>query len=215
MGKINSSYEPDYFSNDSRPYGMSYGEWTVKWWQWFLSTPKSRNPVLDTSGEYAAVNQPLRHVWFLAGKLADEDSDIPNRLCSIPVGRSILFPVINCEANPLEYPELKTVEELIDHVRADENTIVEKVCLLNDKPIPAQRVQSDPPIFLVKLSDDNVFNVRGENTTAYGDGYWIFLKPLPEGDYVLSFRGSCESGRLRSGANYILRIHNKESEDDR
>jgi hypothetical protein len=208
MAEIKSSFEPDYFSVDSCPYGLSYGEWTVEWWRWFLSASKSKNPALDTTGEYADLNQPPRYVWFLAGKLADEDRDLPNRQCGIPVGRSILFPVISCEANALEFPELKTEQEVIDHVRADENTIVEKVCLLNDKPVPVQRVQSDPAIFQVKLSEDNVYNVRGENTTAYGDGYWVFLKPLPQGDYILSFRGSCENGRLRSGANYKLKIQN-------
>ena len=206
MEEIVSSSEPDYFKVDSRPYGMSYGEWTVKWWHWFLSASKSKNPAIDSSGEYADINQPARDVWFLAGKLADENTRFPNRLCSIPQGRSILFPVINCEANPLEFPELKTDQEIIDHVTTDENTIVEKVCLLNDKPVLAQRVQSDPVIFSVKLGEDNVYNVGAEKTTAHGDGYWIFLKPLPKGDYALSFRGSCENGRLRSGANYKLRI---------
>jgi len=147
MAEIKSGYETEYFSADSFPYGMSYGEWTVKWWRWFLSAPKSKNPVLDPSGKYAAVNQPSHGVWFLAGKLADENTNIPSRYCSIPSGRSILFPVINCEANPLEYPELRTEQEIIDHVTADENTIAEKVCFLDGRSIPAQRVKSDPATF--------------------------------------------------------------------
>jgi len=205
MAGKNSSL--DWYRINDYPYNLSYGQWTVKWWRWFLSTPKSRNPVVDTTGEYAAENQPSSDVWFLAGKLGNEDRNLPSRFCSIPRGRSILFPVINCEANPLEYPHLKTEQELVDHVTADENTIVEKVCLLNGIPIPIQRVKSDPPLFDVTFDEDNIYNVKGgESTFAYGDGYWVFLKPLSPGDHVLSFRGSCENGRLHSGANYRLKV---------
>jgi hypothetical protein len=207
MAERQSYSEQNYFSIDSYPYGRSYGQWTVEWWRWFLSTPKSINPVLDRSGEYAAVNQPPSDVWFLAGKLGDEDSDLPSRFCSIPKGRSILFPIINCQANFLEDPELKTEQEIIDHVTADENTIVEKVCILDDKSIPAQRVKSDPLLFEFTINEDNIFNVQGaKSTIAHGDGYWIFLKPLSIGIHKLSFQGSCEKGRLKSGANYKLEV---------
>jgi hypothetical protein len=195
-----------WYTSESYPYGLSYGGWTVKWWQWLLSTPKSCNPLMDQSGENADINQPAKHVWFLAGKLGSEDKNLPLRNCNIPVGRSILFPVINCEANLIEFPELKTKEALIDHVVNDENTIVEKTCILNGIPIDVQRVKSDPEIFEVSLNDDNVFNVNGGNTIACADGYWVFLRPPPRGEYELSFRGSCENGRLCSGANYKLKI---------
>ena len=171
-----------------------------------LSTPKSCNPLIDQSGEYADINQPNEHVWFLAGKLGSEDKNFPLRICNIPVGRSILFPVINCEANFIEFPELKTKKALIEHVVNDENTIVEKICMLNDMPIDVQRVKSDPEIFEVNLNNDNIYNVKGGKTPCAADGYWVYLKPPPRGEYELSFRGSCENGRLCSGANYKLKI---------
>jgi hypothetical protein len=211
MTDTNSPLDVSWFSSDSYPYGLSYGEWTVKWWQWILSIPKSCNPLEDQSGENAAINQPTEHVWFLAGKLGSEAENFPLRNCNIPVGKSILFPVINCEANPIEFPELKTKEDLIDHVVKDENTIVKKSCLLNDISIDVQRVKSDPEIFEVKLNDDNVYDVNGGITFAHADGYWCFLQPLPPGVYKLSFRGSCENGRLCSGADYRLKIQDEES----
>jgi hypothetical protein len=208
----NSNSDISWFTSDSHPYGLSYGEWTVKWWQWLLSTPRSSNPLIDQSGENAAINQPTENVWFLAGRLGGEDKNFPFRNCNIPVGRSILFPVINCEANPIEYPELKTEEALIEHVVKDENSIVEKICILNNMYIDVQRVKSDPEIFEVNLNNDNVFNVNGGIAKCTADGYWCFLKPLPEGKYELSFRGSCEKGRLRSGANYQLKIQDIKSD---
>lgn len=195
------------FTSDSRPYGLSYGEWTVRWWKWFLSTPKRISPVIDDSGRFAAVNQPLQDVWFLAGKLASEVIDVPTRVCNVPFGRSILVPIINCEANPLEYPELKTERELIEHVERDENTIIRKECWVDGIKVPVQRIRSDPAIFEVKINEDNFYQIKdGGMTIAAGDGYWVFLKPLIPGDHFVSFCGSCEKGKLNSGANYVLKI---------
>jgi hypothetical protein len=202
--------EISYFLADSLPYGETYGHWTVKWWRWLLSTPRSMNPVLDRTGEYAYVNQPSNDVYFLVGKLADEDRNLPNRFCRIPTGKSILFPVINCEANQLECPELNTLQGLVERVDREEDTIIKKDCVANGNKIPPQRVRSDPLIFELKINKDNVFDVKGgECTNASSDGYWVFLKPLPIGKHVISFEGSCEYGRLNSGAIYDLEVTDK------
>jgi hypothetical protein len=204
--KSNSISDISYFTADSSPYGTTYGSWTTKWWQWTLSTPRSRNPIVDASGEYASINQPSENVWFLAGKLGDENRNLPRRFCAIPCGRSILFPVINFEANPLEYPELKTDQDIIERVRRDEDSIIKNECYVDGKLIPAQRIKSDPIIFELDMVDYNLFTEKGGRTCASADGYWVFIKELPRGEHTISFQGQCEYGRLCSGANYDLQI---------
>ena len=203
-----TSERVSFYSRDSTPYGKTYGSWTVDWWSWFFSIPKSQNPVLDDTGEYSSVNQPSHHVWFLAGKYADEDKRrFPTRSCTIPSNRSILFPVINCEANPLEYSELRSDEDIITRVKRDEDSIVKMECLVDGENIPAQRVKSDPLIFEIKVVPDNCVNIQGGGvTSASADGYWVFLKPLPVGEHNISFRGACEYGKLNSGADYRLLV---------
>lgn len=197
----------DVYTSDSKPYGKTYGQWTVEWWQWALSTPKSINPVVDKAGIFAGVNQPTTDVWFLAGKFGTANEDLPDRECRIPIGRAILIPVINCEANPLEYPELKSEQEIIDHVSKDEDNIVKKMCFLNGERIPVERVQSDPQTFPLTINKDNAIGVKGGGSTvAAADGYWVFFKPLPRDNYTLNIAGACENGRLNSGANYHLKV---------
>jgi hypothetical protein len=195
-----------YFTADCSPYGITYGRWTIQWWQWVLAIPKPKNPVLDKTGEHAGENQPFRDVWYLAGKLPEEDIILPRRSCSIPEGRSILFPVINCEANPLELPQLRTDEDIVQQVKKDEDSIIMKECYVDDKWVRAQRVKSDPAIFELNMVRDNLFNVKGGSTHASADGYWVFLKPLSKGEHTISFHGSCEKGRLNSGAIYHLQV---------
>jgi hypothetical protein len=54
------------FTTDSRPYGLTYGEWTAKWWQWAYSIPSDVHPAYDDNGKYCAEGQS-GPVWFLAG----------------------------------------------------------------------------------------------------------------------------------------------------
>jgi hypothetical protein len=193
------------YPSGSRPFGLTYGHWTVMWWRWALSIPKSVNPVMDETGGHASVGQPEKLVWFLSGKFGTEGTVFPKRFCKIPYGRSILFPVINYEANPLEYPELATEHQLLENVRKIEDTITRKQCFVDGTRIEAQRVQSDPKIFELDLAENGPLGVAG-HTFAAADGYWIFLKPLKPGNHYISFDGSCEQGKLRSGAGYSVHI---------
>ena len=99
----------EYYTPDAIVSGLSYGQWTVKWWQWSLSIPSERNPVLDDTGINAGENQP-EDVWFLAGIWADDDTKkiFPRRKCRSPKQAvPLLVPIMNCEADPIEYPEIR------------------------------------------------------------------------------------------------------------
>jgi hypothetical protein len=56
----NSSIAPTYlsvFSTDSKPYNLTYGEWTARWWQWAYSIPKNINPSYDDTGKHCSEGQ--------------------------------------------------------------------------------------------------------------------------------------------------------------
>lgn len=195
------------YDKDSKPYGTTYGSWTVKWWQWALLTPASIGAVSDETGKSWNINQPSANVWFLAGNFGNPSKKFPNRAITLPARRSILLPVINCEANPLEYAELKTNEDLIKKVHHDLDTVVRCDCFINGVRISPVRISSDPKIFPLTIDKDNAFGVKGGGFThAAADGFWVFLEPLPEGDYTIDFEGSCELGKLNAGAKYKVTI---------
>src|SRR5688500_7378520 len=88
----NATYAPS-----SEIHGHSYGEWTAKWWQWFLAIPNEGHPVRDLTGEKCSVNQS-GPVWFLVGAWFEA----LERNCEVPYGKSILFPIVNTECSPAE-----------------------------------------------------------------------------------------------------------------
>src|SRR5437899_3561486 len=68
----NGNPNPGVHPINSNPYGLSYGEWSAKWWQWVYSMPPQTNLQLSGIGQYP---QPVTvdcsqnqsgQVWFLA-----------------------------------------------------------------------------------------------------------------------------------------------------
>ena len=202
------------FSPESKPYDLTYGQWTVKWWQWLLSKPKHTNPAIDDTGKNAAIDQNDQNVWFLAGTFVN--MPIPHRRCTIPAGKAILFPVINYQANFLEDPNFTDGSELKKHVNLDIDDIVEKEAFVDGIKVPVYRVGSEPSLFPVDIAQDIPHGVNGADdgstisiggiTEAVSDGYWVFLKPLPSGKHDLHFMGSCGGGIRRTVAYYHLTV---------
>jgi hypothetical protein len=193
----------EFFTPEDTPYGLTFGQWTVRWWQWANSFPKAGSAIFDSTGKYAHVNQ-RGPVWFLAGTAGENKT--PMRKCTLPSGKSILFPVINYEINELEKPELKTRSLLIKHVTEDINDIVIKNAIVDSVKIPIYRIQSDPPIFPLVINENNPLGIRGGSTQAAADGYWVFLKSISSGEHNIRFHGSCSGGTRTASAIYRLRI---------
>src|SRR5436309_10541191 len=161
----------EFFMPESKPYGLSYGHWTAKWWQWFVAIPAAKNPGADETGENAGVDQFDHNVWFLAGTFGGKTVE---RTCMIPAGRAILFPVINYEINTLEKPELKTESELVTHVIQDEDDIINLDAIVDRQKIPIYRVRSEPSFFTITAPEDNAVQIpNGGTTRATADGYWV------------------------------------------
>jgi hypothetical protein len=189
------------FSSESSPYGSSYNEWTAKWWQWVLSVPKSKNPLIDDTGKNCYKNQS-GPVWFLAGTLKGP----VERSCTIPANSAILFPVINVEAS-VAGGDGTTEEELAACVKFEIDQIKDIRAIISGKKLDnlkQYRIRS--PLFKMSLPADNVLGLPAQTTEMMSEGYWLFLKPLEPGRYDLYSFGSCLAGRIKIGVSYHLTI---------
>lgn len=75
---------------NAKPHGLSYREWSARWWDWVLSIPPSMNPNLDTTGAFCTQGQS-GHVWFLAETFGGSAT----RTCAVPAGTMLFFPILN------------------------------------------------------------------------------------------------------------------------
>jgi hypothetical protein len=189
------------YSTDSKPYGLSFGDWTARWWQWLLEQPVANNPAFKE--EYSSNNQIVSNVWFLPGTFGGS----VRRRCTVPAGRAVLVPVINYECSFADEPDLKTESALIDRAGSEIDDITAMRAYLDGAELAElnkYRVRS--PIFDVTLPNDNVFNGKPGQTKAVSEGYWLFFSPLPPGKHSLYTFGSCLNGKIKLEVDFDLLV---------
>ena len=184
---------------NSKPYGLTYGEWSAKWWQWLTSIPTKDNPSVDETGAKCAVGQKEPNLWFLSGTGGGEVT----RACSIPAGKAIFFPVLNVECDYLS-PDLKTESDLRKCAKDDQDKATNLQATVDGVAIPdlkSYRVQS--PLFNMTLPKDNAMGYPQGTTQAVSDGFWIILKPLPAGEHQIHFSGSLVDFTATGPLNFV------------
>jgi hypothetical protein len=198
---------PGVFPPKSHPYGLTYGEWNARWWQWSFSVPSSKNPALTTNGAVDCSVGQSGKVWFLAGHFLTGGSFTRN--CTIPHGKALLIPLINswqdnvCNNPPLTVKELRVgaasgvfpPTEL--HASIDGHSLTD-----------LESYRAISPVFSYTLpsSKDNLiytgFGVKLPGPCwpsltvkpAVADGFYIMLHPLTAGKHTIKFGGTGPGG---------------------
>ena len=185
------------------PDSKLYDKYTSQWWQWAVSIAEPNNPILDETGEDCAVNQS-GNVWFLAGSPAG----IAERDCTIPVGKQILFPIINIQGSETSAENAEAFNEIIT--------------ILMDTVTDLQVTVDGVPL-------ENLDQYRFKDSTAYAidcqapvggcepglthgvqEGYYIMLTPLPPGEHTIEFSGTIDffGTLVTTGATYDITVAN-------
>jgi hypothetical protein len=177
-------------------YGLTYGQWSAKWWQWALSIPSPINPILDPTGTYAGVGQS-NPVWFLAGTFGGS----AERWVTVPPESALFFPILNTVWVTVRYLgdppfAVRGAEQAARDaiaVHPDTDILQLEIDGRRVRNLTSYRVRS--PVFTSFLPDDNLFGIRSGNyPDCVADGYWIMLAPLSTGQHTIHFRGENASG---------------------
>jgi hypothetical protein len=175
------------FPVDSKPYGLTYGEWSAKYWQWTLSLPSQADLSQDSTGQTCYNNQIDENVWMLDGPSAAGHIE---RSCVIPSGKAILIPVLTGECDYSD-PNLKTESELRTCAFAGIEGASKQVSVdgFEIANIESYRVQSH--LFNLTIPADNILGIEPiESTQAAADGYYFILEPLPTGRHTIHVSSS-------------------------
>jgi hypothetical protein len=190
------------FSPDSRPYGLTYGEWTAKWWQWAYLMPEANNPMVDDTGKNCANNQ-TGLVWFLAGT----GGGAVTRECTIPSDKAILIPIVNVECDSAVDSSLDTEAELRACAKADQDTVIAKEITVdgfNIGNLDSYRFQS--PLFNLTFPENNIAGVAPQTAKAVSDGFWILLEPLSPGSHEIRFKAALGDPTAIGTTNFALDV---------
>jgi hypothetical protein len=182
---VADNINPGVFAVNSKPYGLSYAQWTANWWKWAMEIPTPNNPIPYKTGTNCA-QQQSGPVWFLAGS---NGAPIV-RDCVIPLGKALLFGPLNSECSYAEDSTLKTEDQLRScavnlDVGGVPHVTVDGVAL---KSLDNYKIQS--PIFNFTFPQNNVFGARPGPSQSVSDGWFIMLQPLSPGNHTVHLYGA-------------------------
>ncbi|MDA0167208.1 hypothetical protein OM076_43510 [Solirubrobacter ginsenosidimutans] len=172
-----------------RPYGQTYGQWEVDWWQWVLAQPADRNPVTDTTGAACAAGQPRGPVWFLAGTFGGAPV---TRTCRVPSGRALLFPVANNGYfGFVDDPPEQRTEAFVRSITRQVTEATNLTATIDGVPVAniKARYYTESPLFRVVLGANNLLGEpAGFVLDPSGDaGYYLIVPALPRGRHTIRF----------------------------
>ncbi len=190
------------FAPNSKPFGLTLGEWSIKWWQWLLKIQKPTSPALDDTGRNAHVGQSNPNVFFLCQTI-EGGRQRPNRIVYVNRGACVFMPIINWVSN-LEYGNSEN--ELIKIARQKMDAIGDLELNINGTIVPQlQKYRFLSDFFTVELPNDNILDLPAGKTQLISDGYWIFTEPIIT-DTMISTFGSCSFGVTKIGVSYSIKI---------
>lgn len=164
--------------------GKSIAEWTGEWWNWAVKEPFATNPLADTTGAFANLNQ-TSPVFFLAGNFGDSTPYVRN--FAVPTNRYLLMPIANYV---FWAPEDGADEAAIRAVaKSNVDSVnglffqLDGVTLAN--PLP-HREASPAGGFTLKFAPLlNEIGLSPMDRLAVADGYWVMIEPLTAGAHQI------------------------------
>jgi hypothetical protein len=226
-GVVAKQPNPGVLSPQSKPYGMTYGEWSAAWWKWVYSIPAATNPLNDalpspandedcTNGEVGQFGP----VWFLGGAWAAVEVNPGEyvgkaiRNCSVPHDKALFFPIINAECSTIEgngnnYGQLLTCAKKLINLATEFSATIDDVPIVD-----LTKYREKSPIFTYgPLPDGNLLQDSypdtaspGATSLAAADGYYLMLAPLSVGTHTIKFTANVPAYSFSVDITYNLQV---------
>jgi PEP-CTERM motif len=181
---------PDFTLTRSSFDGEPLAQWTQNWWTWALQAPFATNPLLDTTGAYAGVdnNGPVFFIAGTSGGSADRTFDVP-------AGKPLLIPMLN----QFDTLDPKSTENKL--LQNFQNSVTSLFATIDGTSI------KNPQSFLVRtdffsMGETQLGSFIAELGAPVGvelyptksSGYWLMVSGLSLGEHTLTFGGSLSNG---------------------
>ena len=92
-----SNKNPGVLPPNSRVQGLTYGEWSAKWWQYVLSIPEDENPLAGATGTNC-IYQQIGNVGLIAFDPLSETTIT----CEVPTGMVLFLDILSAECSTVE-----------------------------------------------------------------------------------------------------------------
>lgn len=206
---------PGVLPPNSHAFGMTYGEWSARWWQWTFSLPVDQNPLFDVGGDCSnSANGQSGPVWFLAGAFQDISPVVRN--CTVPLGKALFFPIIDVACSELDSGGATSEQELRDCATSTLDLVNDVTAVIDGVDVRNLQVyRTSSQLFTMgPLPDNNVFQFfgttasPGTTTSAVAEGYYLMVPPLSRGMHTIQIIGIFDSV-IAIDITYVLNVTHK------
>jgi hypothetical protein len=198
---VNLTYAQDFaslfYTPTDTPYGIPYGQWIVKYWDWWDNVPAAESPSEHTD-KYQCFMHDVGNVTFLVDPLKMNTEKTYS--CKIASNKAIFFSLVTSEYDTgIDGFEHATDKELVDSAKQDDNSNAFKLTI-DGKVIPAEfirNLRAESPFWNVTIAEGNHYDSKPGTFRAFAEGFYIFLKPLPPGSHQISYEASSPKSDLQ------------------
>jgi hypothetical protein len=208
-----TGYNVDFYSKGESPFGISYGDWVAKYWNWDLSIPldSKTNNLLGLNENGCLVHRENSMVM-----LADTAAGgIWNQKCTISHNAGILIPIWTGECDQgFKGFETASFKQLSDCARGFDLGKVKGQVKLDNIPVATLDAQDYKTNIMNNVTEvytkqfnatiplNSHFTSEKYGTfPAAAHGWFVFLKPLQLGIHTVYYQNSVEPTTLSGAGN--------------
>jgi len=208
-----TGYTVEFYSKGELPFGISYGDWIAKYWNWDLSIPLDPK-INDFLG--LKENGCLVHRENSTVMLADTAAGgIWNQKCTISHNAGILIPIWTgeCDQGTKAF-ETYSFKQLLDCARGFDLGKVRGQVKVDNIPVATLDALDYNTNIMNNVTEvySNQFNAtipinshviveRYGTFPAAAHGWFVFLKPLQPGTHTVYYQNSVEPTTLSGAGN--------------
>jgi len=188
---VGSSNPINVFPPETKPYGLTYSDHIKNFWKWILAIPAKENPINDRTGDKCGIDQSETNssIFYLAFNNGGKSE----RTCKIHAGKGLFIPVMQVEISNKDLPNA-SVEDLTANTKGDQDSVNSLYLQIDNKELNYDdlvKYRTNTGGFQVDMADNAIFGiVKGGNSTAVADGFYILTEPLTKGNHTINFRSS-------------------------
>lgn len=208
-----TGYNVEFYSKGELPFGISYGDWIAKYWNWDLSIPldPKTNDFLGLKENGCLVHRENSTVM-----LADTAAGgIWNQKCTISHNAGILIPIWTgeCDQGTKAF-ETYSFKQLLDCARGYDLGKVRGQVKVDNIPVATLDALDYKTNIMNNVTEvySNQFNAtipinshviveRYGTFPAAAHGWFVFLKPLQPGTHTVYYQNSVEPTTLSGAGN--------------
>lgn len=187
---------------NSRVQGLTYGEWSAKWWQYVLSIPTPDNPLTGGTGNQC-VYQQIGNVGLVAvDPLVGETIE-----CQVPAGMMLYLDILSAECSTVEEPPFYGGNEEELHACASSFSFTDLQASIDG--IAVQNLDQYihlSPLFEFTLPEDNILSTDELVGESVSNGAHLMLAPLSPGEHTIYLHATIPSLEFTVDMNFDLTV---------